>query len=113
MTLFPGEYYFKEADRKSVDNAIHVLNLNFDFKRHENSDMRISEKLDVQLVYMKDNKVIPAERFISILKEGFQGLFADSSLYSRSVYNDKVAKGTLVDSFILHESILEEIFLEF
>lgn len=99
-----GEYYFKEADRKSVDNAIHVLNLNFDFKRHENSDMRISEKLDVQLVYMKDNKVIPAERFISILKdEVFKGFLLDSSLYSRSVYNDKVAKGTLVDGFILHE----------
>ena len=99
-----GEYFFKEADRKSVDNAIHVLNLNFDFKRHENSDMRISEKLDVQLVYMKDNKVIPAERFISILKdEFFKGFLLDSSLYSRSVYNDKVAKGTLVDGFILHE----------
>lgn len=99
-----GEYCFDETDRRSVEEAIHVVNLNFDFKRHKKSDMRISEKLDVQLVHLKDRKVLPTKRFIAILKEAaFKDFLHDSSLYSCDVFKEKVAQSTLVNGFILHE----------
>lgn len=99
-----GQYSFNEADRKQIEDAVHVINLNFDFKRHENSDMRISEKLDVELVYVKDDKVLPKARFKVILNDDvFRDFLLDSSLYSSKVYDEKLKKGKLVNGFILHE----------
>lgn len=99
-----GIYNFHESDRREVLNAIHVINLNFDFKRHQKSDMRIAEKLDIQLMVVDGTAVVPTEAFGLILKvEVFSEFLLDSSVYSKSVYQDKLAKGEFCGGFILHE----------
>ena len=99
-----GNYTFNESERREVLNAIHVINLNFDFKRHQQADMRISEKLDIQLIVVDGTVVVPTEAFRLILKEGvFHEFLLDSSLYSQNVYQNKLAKGKICDGFILHE----------
>lgn len=99
-----GEYVFHEGDRKKVKEALHVVNLNFDFKRHENSDMRISEKLDIQLVFIEGTKVLSTPRFSSILNDDvFSEFLLDSSLYSKSVFEDKISKAPMCGDFFLHE----------
>jgi len=99
-----GSYTFNESERREVLNAIHVINLNFDFKRHQQADMRISEKLDIQLIVVDGTVVIPTEAFRLILKEeAFHEFLLDSSLYSQNVFQNKLAKGEICDGFILHE----------
>ncbi len=99
-----GIYTIKESGRRDVFDAIHVINLNFDFKRHRKSDMRISEKMEVELLLVEGTNVIPTEVFQLILREEvFSEFLLDSSLYSQSVYRDKKAKGVICGGFILHE----------
>lgn len=99
-----GEFTFLESERNVVEDAIHVVNLNFDYKRYKKSDMRISEKLDVHLAVMNGAKVLPTERFKSILEDAsFKQFLLDSSFYSYNRYGDKVKSSKLVDGFILHE----------
>ena len=99
-----GNYTFNESERREVLNAIHVINLNFDFKRHQQADMRISEKLDIELIVVDGTYVVSTEAFGLILKEEvFSEFLLDSSLYSQKVYRDKLAKGKICGGFILHE----------
>lgn len=99
-----GEFTFLESELHSVEEAIHIVNLNFDYKRHKKSDMRISEKLDIKLAVINEAKVLPTERFKHLLEDkSFNQFLLDSSLYSSSRYDEKVKSGTLDGGFILHE----------
>jgi len=99
-----GIYAFQESGRGEVFDAIHVINLDFDFKRFRKSDMRISEKMQIQLLVVEGTNVIPTEVFQMILREEvFSEFLLDSSLYSQSVYNDKITKGEICGGFILYE----------
>ena len=99
-----GEFTFEHDESQLVKNAIHVVNLNFDFKRHNSSDMRISEKLDIELVRINRGKVLPTNSFCSILKDQvFKDFLMDSSIYSKSLYREKLVKGEHHDGFMLYE----------
>lgn len=99
-----GAYDFSENDRLKVVDSLHVVNLNFDFKRHQKSDMRISEKLDIQLASIQGRQVVPTERFRSILNEdSFRKYLLDSSMYSRCAYREKVSKSKVCGDFILYQ----------
>ena len=74
--------------------------------------MRISEKLDIELIVVDGTYVVSTEAF-GLIKEEVFSEFASSSLYSQKVYRDKLAKGKICGGFILHESIRAEIFLDF
>lgn len=99
-----GSYQFSAKDLAKVEAAIHVVNLNFDFVRHQKSDMRISEKLDIELVRIQGNQVVSTDQFSSILSDRtFKEFLLDSALYSSSVFSQKLSKSQLSGDFILHE----------
>lgn len=98
------EYVFKEVELQYVKDAVHVINLNFDYKRHNHSDMRISEKLDITLAYIEGRKVLLTGRFRLILDdEIFKDFLLDSAIYGKSAFKDKVARSKIDGGFILHE----------
>lgn len=99
-----GKYEYVQADLQKVKAAIHVVNLKFDFKRYKNSNMRISEKLKIQLVDIAFGYVHPTGRFKKILKDKtFREFLLDSSRYSQRVYEDKLSISQEDGGFILYE----------
>lgn len=99
-----GSYHFSTNDLAKVEAAIHVVNLNFDFVRHQKSDMRISDKLDLELVRIQGNQVVSTDQFSSILSDRtFKEFLLDSALYSSSVFSQKLSKSQLSGDFVLHE----------
>ncbi len=99
-----GSYHFSAKDLAKVEAAIHVVNLNFDFVRHQKSDMRISEKLGLELVRIQGSQVVSTDQFSSILSDRtFKKFLLDSALYSSSVFSQKLSKSQLSGDFILHE----------
>lgn len=98
------KYVFGQEERSMVESCVHVINLNFDIKRHQKSDMRISEKLNIQLATLEGNSVVITDQFRSLLSDDtFRGFLLDSTFYSQSVYQNKVKKGKVCEGFILHE----------
>jgi len=99
-----GAYYFSRREKAQIQAAIHVVNLKFDFIRHQKSDMRISEKLNLELVRLHGDKVVATEEFSSILSDiTFKEFLLDSAQYSSSVFAQKLSKSQLSGDFILHE----------
>jgi len=99
-----GSYHFSAKDLVNVEAAIHVINLNFDYIRHQNSDMRISEKLDLELVRIQGSQVVSTDQFRSILSDStFENFLLDSAVYSSAAFNKKLSKSQLSGDFILHE----------
>ena len=98
------KYEFGQEERSMVESCVHVINLNFDIKRHQKSDMRISEKLNIQLATLEGNTVVITDQFRSLLSDDtFREFLLDSTLYSQSVYQNKVKQGKVCQGFILHE----------
>lgn len=98
------KYEFGQEERSMVESCVHVINLNFDIKRHQKSDMRISEKLNIQLATLEGNSVVITDQFRSLLSDDtFREFLLDSTLYSQSVYQNKVKHGKVCEGFILHE----------
>jgi len=99
-----GAFNFSAQELVRIQAAIHVVNLKFDFIRHQKSDMRISEKLNLELVQLDGDKVVATEEFSSILSDiTFKEFLLDSSRYSSSVFAQKLSKSQLSGDFILHE----------
>lgn len=99
-----GSFHFSEKDLAKVEAALHVINLNFDFVRHKNSDMRISKKLNLELVCIQECQAVLTDQFRIILSNStFKEFLLDSALYSSSIFKQKLSNSQLSGDFILHE----------
>jgi len=99
-----GSFHFSAKDLARVKAALHVINLNFDYVRHQNSDMRISEKLNLELVCIQESQAVFTDQFRMILSNStFKEFLLDSALYSSSAFKQKLSNSQLSGDFILHE----------
>lgn len=96
--------YDNHVSEEELLRSLHCLNLNFDIVRYKKQDVRISEKLNLQLASYCEGHIVKTKKFLELLNEDtFIEYLIDSCNYSIRKCQSVLDGATVKDGFILYE----------